>query len=111
MEDWKMVKTLLAVFILLSSVACAQRSHYVSPVPSWEPCAHIDPLFEKLKHLECKYDSVPTMYDIQQANQQGYDNVRRQVRRRWRRSAFNNPYLRYDELQNFHEQSDKDHHE
>jgi len=63
------------------------------------------------KWIECVYRSVPTMYDVQRANQQGYDNIRRQVRRKWRNRAFNNRYLRYDALQSFHELSDKDHHE
>jgi hypothetical protein len=123
LEGWKMVKTLLLVFMVLGT-ACAQRSYYAEPISTaadraqyaehvarYDPCAHIDPLLERLKHAYCKSDSAPTTYDIDVLNQQGYENVRRQVRRKWRRSAFNNPYLRYNELQNFHEQSHKDHHE
>jgi len=101
-----MIRALLLEIMLLGT-ACARTQHI--------PYASIEELCWSIYHGGpplpgggCDPDSrVTTIYDVNQAQEQGMVAVRERARRRNRP----NKYLRYDRLLSFHELFDKDHDE
>jgi hypothetical protein len=92
-----MKRTMFAL-LLLVGVGCARPAPYVSSSPPINPCSYYDE--NSMEYFYCLSDQVRSL------NEQGFANHRRAVRRQLRKSAFFNPYLRFDDLLDAHERSD-----